>query len=99
MHLTRLHVRNLRCLGEVAFEPHPGLNFLSGLNGAGKSSLLEAIHLMAYWRSFRGRVRDGLIRTGAPALEVFIEWAERTRPTRRAGLRHTGAQWEARLDG
>jgi DNA replication and repair protein RecF len=32
---------------------------------------------MAYGRSFRGRVRDGLIRAGAPALEVFVEWDER----------------------
>ena len=35
---------------------------LTGANGAGKTSLLEAMHLMAYGRSFRGRVRDGLIR-------------------------------------
>jgi DNA replication and repair protein RecF len=99
MHLTRLHVRELRCLVDVAFDPHPRLNFLSGLNGAGKSSVLEAIHLMAYGRSFRGRVRDGLIRTGAPALEVFVEWNEGNRRSRRAGLRHGGTQWEARLDG
>jgi DNA replication and repair protein RecF len=99
MYLTRLHVRDLRCLAEIAFEPHPRLNFLFGLNGAGKSSLLEAIHLMAYGRSFRSRVRDGLVRTGAPALEVFLEWAEQAGPTRRAGLRHSGTQWSARLDG
>ena len=99
MHLTRLRVRDLRCLAEVELEPHPRLNFVSGHNGAGKSSLLEAIHLLAYGRSFRGRVRDGLIRTGASALEVFVEWSEQARPARRAGLRHAGAQWEARLDG
>jgi len=34
------------------------------------------LHLMAYGRSFRGRVRDGLVRSGAPALEVFVEWTE-----------------------
>lgn len=99
MHLTRLRVRDLRCLTDVELEPGPGLNFISGLNGAGKSSLLEAIHLMAYGRSFRGRVRDGLVRTGTVALEVFVEWEERSRSARRAGLRHSGAQWEARLDG
>lgn len=99
MQLTRLRVRDLRCLVGVELEPHPRLNLVTGLNGAGKSSLLEAIHLLAYGRSFRGRVRDGLVRTGAPALEVFVEWDERGRASRRAGLRHAGSQWEARLDG
>lgn len=99
MHFTRLRVRDLRCLADAELEPVAGLNLLCGPNGAGKSSLLEAIHLLAYGRSFRGRVRDGLIRTGAPALEVFAEWSDNTRPRRRAGLRHAGAHWEGRLDG
>ena len=98
MYLTRLHVRDLRCLTDADIEPHARLNLLTGLNGAGKSSLLEAIHLLAYGRSFRGRVREGLIRTGASAIEVYVEWGERGR-WRRAGLRHSGARWEARLDG
>jgi len=99
MHLTHLRVRDLRCLVEADLDPHPRLNLLTGPNGAGKSSLLEAIHLLAYGRSFRGRVRDGLVRTGTTALEVFVEWDEQARALRRAGLRHTGSQWEARLDG
>jgi DNA replication and repair protein RecF len=99
MYITHLRVRDLRCLADVELQPHARLNLVLGPNGAGKSSLLEAIHLLAYGRSFRARVRDGLIRTGSAALEVFVEWNERTRPGRRAGLRHAGAQWEARLDG
>lgn len=78
--------------------PARGLNLLIGPNGAGKTSVLEAIHLMAYGRSFRGRVRDGLIRTGATAVEVFVEWEDAGRG-RRAGLRHGGDRWEGRLDG
>jgi DNA replication and repair protein RecF len=99
VHFTRLHVRGLRCLVEAELEPHPRLNLISGANGAGKSSLLEAIHLLAYGRSFRGRVRDGLIRTGAPGVEVFAEWTETAGAKRKAGLRHAGARWDARLDG
>ena len=56
MYLTHLRVRDLRCLASTDVEPHPRLNLITGLNGAGKSSLLEAIHLLAYGRSFRGRV-------------------------------------------
>ncbi len=115
MLVTRLDITNLRCFEAVSLAPGPGLNLITGANGAGKSSVLEALHLMAYGRSFRGRVHDGLIRSGASALEVFVEWREHTLPslpeslpqatpgaperTHRAGLRHLGQTWEGRLDG
>jgi DNA replication and repair protein RecF len=111
MHVTRLDIRSLRRFEDVRLEPAPGLNLITGDNGAGKTSVLEALHLMAYGRSFRGRVHDGLIRAGDPALEVFVAWQERVvsaeggaAPTahvrdRRAGLRHSGHGWTGRLDG
>ncbi|WP_460731344.1 DNA replication/repair protein RecF [Lysobacter tyrosinilyticus] len=81
MHVTRLDLRHLRRFHEASLAPGPGLNLITGDNGAGKTSVLEALHLMAYGRSFRGRVRDGLVQAGASALEVFVEWVE-------AGRRH-----------
>lgn len=102
MRLTRLDLGNVRRFESVRFTPAPGLNLLTGDNGAGKTSVLEALHLLAYGRSFRGRVRDGLIRQGAQALEVFAEWvecADPAQPVRRVGLRHAGAMWSGRLDG
>ena len=100
MHVTRLDLRQLRRFDDVSVTPGAGLNVFIGDNGAGKTSVLEGLHLMAYGRSFRGRVRDGLIRAGAPALDVFVEWQEAVQPSlRRAGMRHTGQTWEGRLDG
>lgn len=100
MHLTRLQVTAVRRLTDIAMRPAPGINVITGDNGAGKTSLLEGLHLLAYGRSFRGRVRDGLIKTGADAVEVFAEWHEDVSGrTRRAGLRHSGHRWEGRLDG
>lgn len=115
MHVTRLELRNFRRFVDTGFRPSPGLNLISGDNGAGKTSLLEGLHLMAYGRSFRGRVRDGLIRAGTPALEVYVEWSETAQTgaygageaaapgpamrQRKAGLRHTGQEWTGRLDG
>lgn len=101
--LTRLELRNVRNLREVSLRPGAGLNVLLGDNGAGKTSVLEGLHLLAYGRSFRGRVRDGLVRTGEEALQVFAEWAAPSGDggdrAHKAGLRHTGSSWEARLDG
>lgn len=102
MRLTRLTVQDLRSLQNVELSPGAGMNLITGANGAGKTSVLEAVHLLAYGRSFRGRVRDGLIRTGAPAVEVFAQWEEAsagTKRPRRAGLRHAGRSWTGRLDG
>nr|WP_328796933.1 DNA replication/repair protein RecF [Luteimonas deserti] len=103
MRLTRLDLRNLRNLQDVLLVPGAGVNLLIGDNGAGKTSVLEGLHLMAYGRSFRGRVRDGLVRRGAEALEVYAEWVEASGGDdlreRRAGLRHSGQAWSGRLDG
>src|SRR5690606_35925131 len=97
--LNLLRIRNLRCLAEAELAPAPGLNLVTGGNGAGKTSLIEAVHLLGYGRSFRGRVRDGLVRSGQPALELFAEWQDGQGRARRVGLRHSGQDWEARLDG
>lgn len=110
MQVNRLDIRGLRRLADVSLRPAPGLNLITGDNGAGKTSVLEALHLMAYGRSFRGRVRDGLVRAGAPALEIFVQWlqvmpagggagAVGPAACRKAGLRHDGQEWSGRLDG
>jgi DNA replication and repair protein RecF len=103
MRVTRLDLRHLRRFDAATLAPGPRINLLVGGNGVGKTSVLEALHLMAYGRSFRGRVRDGLVRAGAEALEVFVEWEERRDAgglrRRRAGLRHSGNEWTGRLDG
>lgn len=100
MRLTRLDIRALRCVKQATLAPGPGVNLLIGDNGAGKTSVLEAVHLMAYGRSFRGRVRDGLVRSHDESLEVYLEWQELQPPRRRkAGLRHAGNSWQGRLDG
>lgn len=105
MRVSRLDIRNLRRFDSVSLSPGPGLNVLTGDNGAGKTSVLEALHLLGYGRSFRGRVREGLIRDGAEALEVFAQWSispatgSTAASVHQAGLRHTGRAWEARMDG
>ncbi|GAA4856828.1 DNA replication/repair protein RecF [Luteimonas vadosa] len=100
MKAQRLEIRNLRSLRQAWLDPDPRLNLLVGDNGAGKTSVLEALHVMAYGRSFRGRIGDGLVRTSADALEIFVQWQEDGQDRiRKAGLRHGGQDWEGRLDG
>ena len=53
MRLDRLEVRNLRILSAVDCTPGGGLNVFVGGNGSGKTSILEAIHVLGSGRSFR----------------------------------------------
>lgn len=65
MRLTRLEIRGLRCLREVPeLEFHPELNLVAGANAAGKTTLLEAVDLLARTRSFRARNPRELIAHG-----------------------------------
>jgi DNA replication and repair protein RecF len=65
MGLTALRLEDLRCLLQADVELDPGLNLISGDNGSGKTSLLEAIYLLGRGRSFRTRHTELLIRHAA----------------------------------
>jgi len=99
MQLIELRIKDLRCIEQAELRLNPGINLITGANGAGKTSVIEAIHLMGYGRSFRGRVRDGMIRSGKSCCEVFIRWQENRPGERHAGLQHSGNTWLAKLNG
>lgn len=71
--LRSVGVRNLL---PDRFEPGPGINIVSGANGQGKTSLLEAIYLVATTRSFRtSRVRE-VVSHGVKELAIKVELEE-----------------------
>jgi DNA replication and repair protein RecF len=64
--LLTLEARDFRNIVEAHVEPDPkGITVLSGLNGAGKTSLLEAVCYLSTLRSFRRAPREVLVRRGA----------------------------------
>jgi DNA replication and repair protein RecF len=71
MNLAELRLEDVRCLRSAALELHPRLNLITGDNGLGKTSLLEAIYLLGRGRSFRTRHTEQLIRHGESKLLVF----------------------------
>jgi DNA replication and repair protein RecF len=66
-HLILRHFRNY-VKAEVSFAP--GINWIQGDNGQGKTNLLEAIHLLSTGRSFRGSALSDLICFQNPYLYV-----------------------------
>ncbi len=71
MSLSRITVTAVRNLHPVTFSPSPRINILYGANGSGKTSLLEAIHLLGLARSFRSQRLSPVIQHDQPACTVF----------------------------
>lgn len=65
-----MEVRDLRNIGEATVELAPGLNVFVGRNAQGKTTLLEAVALLARGRSFRTDETDSLVRHGAHRLRA-----------------------------
>lgn len=99
MRLSQLRVQGLRCLADVSLELGPDVNVFVGANGAGKTSLLEAVFLLSHGRSFRAGARDALLQRGAGALSIYAELTSADSPALRVGLGREGSRWMARLDG
>lgn len=102
--LEFLSVDGLRNLQNIRIEPASRLNILHGENGSGKTSLLEAIHLLASGRSFRSSKIDPLINHESDEALVVARLADGTRMGLSKGRRkrhqlrlqeETQRNWEA----
>lgn len=71
MSLSRLTVTAVRNLHAVTLSPSPRINILFGANGSGKTSVLEAIHLLGLARSFRSVRLQPVIQHETSACTVF----------------------------
>ena len=70
MRLAELDICNVRNLTEIHMECGPGINIISGKNAAGKTAILEGIHLLARASSFRTPRINDVIQFGKPQLSI-----------------------------
>src|SRR3569623_2995454 len=73
MALRWLELRNVRNLVATRLAPGQGINVFLGANGAGKTSVLEAIHFLAHGTSFRSHDVRTLVNHQADAATVVAE--------------------------
>ena len=66
MHLVHLRLRDFRNYSRLDADFGPGFHLLLGRNGQGKTNILEALHLLATLRSFRGVGSAVMVRHGRP---------------------------------
>ncbi len=66
--ITYLKVRNLAIVEELAIEPGPGLNVLTGETGAGKSLLIDSLEFLRGARGSTEMIRSGSDKMTAEAV-------------------------------
>jgi len=71
--LKRIKIDNFRNLKNIDLELQPKVNLLVGDNGSGKTSFLEAIHVLSVGKSFRTARSDPLLADGQDRFLVFAE--------------------------
>lgn len=98
MQLQRVEVRTFRNLTSISIHPCPGLNIIEGENASGKTSFLEALHILSVGRSFRTAKVEQTIQHGADSFTLFAELLSRAH--HRIGIqRFKDQRVEYRLDG
>ncbi|MDQ6974542.1 MAG: DNA replication and repair protein RecF [Mariprofundaceae bacterium] len=72
--IKQLTVFNFRCYKKAQWNFTKRLNLLVGENGSGKTSILEAIYLMAHGRSFRQSKDAAWQQWGASNFQIDGQW-------------------------
>ncbi|MGI9279770.1 MAG: DNA replication/repair protein RecF [Endozoicomonas sp.] len=73
MTIHKLMIKDVRNLASATFSPSADINILYGLNGSGKTSILESIHLLGLARSFRSARLKPVIRHKQGKCTVFAQ--------------------------
>lgn len=99
MALARLIISAVRNVRHADFVLDPGLNMLVGANGSGKSSVLEAIHLLSQGKSFRSGNARGLISHGEKSLAVSGRLHSASAGVSQIDISLAGGDRRRRVDG
>ena len=87
MILTNLDISCFRNIKRLAINPHARLNLITGDNGSGKSSVLEAIQCLATGHSFRTRKPKELVARDEQSYRLTASFEDiSTKRQHRAGL-------------
>jgi DNA replication and repair protein RecF len=99
MLITALNIYNLRNLAQVSLQPGVSVNVFYGANGAGKTTVLESLVILAKGRSFRSGRVGSLIGPAADHYLVQAELKDDAAKVHRVGLQRDRKEWNGRLDG
>jgi len=98
MTLLKLDVFDVRNIHLISIQPAPGINFITGANASGKSSLLEAIFILGRARSFRTHHIKQVINFDQSQLIVAAQLQHHTGSISNIGIQIDNKQTEIRID-
>jgi DNA replication and repair protein RecF len=96
--LLELWTRSVRNLAEGRVRPGAGLTLFVGANGSGKTSLLEACHVLALGRSFRTHRLARVARDGSSGFSIAADVMDSHHGRSRVAVEWSG-QRRSRLNG
>lgn len=98
MAIKQLKIENFRNLRQLDIEPVDGFNVFTGSNGAGKTSILEAVAVIGRGRSFRTSRYKDCIQHQTNHFQVYLEIVADNN-LHKLGFERRRASWRGRLDG
>jgi len=98
MYIEQLRISNVRNLSNAEIEAEPGINFFFGENAAGKTAILEAIHLISRTKSFRSPRINDLLQYGEESLMVTTELIDKEKRVI-TGLKKNKVEMQLKYDG
>jgi len=98
LRVDRLDAAHFRNLGKLSIEPGRAFNVVHGDNGAGKSSLLEAIYYLGALRSFRGAKAEDLVELGEDQARIKARISGAAAPRAYQATLHRRRARELKLD-
>jgi DNA replication and repair protein RecF len=99
MWVNSLEINNLRNIETARFEVDPFLNCFIGDNGAGKTSILEALVVLSKGRTFRTGQAASLIGPCLPYFRVISTVESQDKAKHRLGMERGLQHWTARHNG
>jgi DNA replication and repair protein RecF len=78
--VKKLSVQNIRSHSKYSLKISPSITVITGCNGSGKTSLLEALYLLLQGTSFRGSDKD-ILKQGKPWWRVDAQFDDFTKRT------------------
>jgi DNA replication and repair protein RecF len=97
--IKTLNINNLRNIKSAELDLNPGLNYLLGDNGAGKTSVLEAIVVLAKGRSFRSGQISSLLGPESDEFRIVAQTERADKQKLTLGIERTAKDWKARKNG
>lgn len=95
----QIQIHDLRVLQSINIYPSTGINLISGTNGAGKTSLLEAIYVLVHGKSFKYREIGPLIQEGKEYFQIIGKFITSDNINHQLGMKRTKNQLLIRFDG